>query len=304
MARRRKKNSGATTVIIIIVVAILIVAAVVFAWAYKNESGVHKDTGDDTALQDSVPDTEGNVNVVTGDTEPDTSDSSDTSDDTTGEPEPEEHIEISDITVNENFEFSNGGTVTLSIQAPKLVSETYGENADVFNLLIATEIENLKNKYAKDIATDDTSEFLGASNNNIEYSMSYEVKKSSDAVVSVLLSVHSYTGGAHGHTVYKAVNFDLNSAKSIDMQYVTGVPAEEYTPFLKSNILEKMRNSTDNMYFSTEDGVLDDCFDDTQFVITESGITVFFQEYDIAPFAAGAQMFDIPYNELIELSSY
>ena len=65
-----------------------------------------------------------------------------------------------------------------------------------------------------------------------------------------------------------------------------------------------MRNSTDNMYFSTEDGVLDDCFDDTQFVITESGITVFFQEYDIAPFAAGAQMFDIPYNELIELSSY
>lgn len=301
MARRRKKNSGATTVIIIIVVAILIVAAVVFAWAYKNESGVHKDTGDDTALQDSVPDTEGNVNVVTGDTEPDTSDSSDTSDDITGEPEPEEHIEISDIVSNDSAELSNKAKATISITAPKLTSTTYAENAEVFNELISTEIESFKNEFAQTIATALPEDLPSA---DYEYQMSYKIHKSSEGVVSVMLTKYSFTGGVHGGTVYKAINFDLNSGMRIDMQYVTGVPAEEYTPFLKSNILEKMRNNTDNMYFSTEDGVLDDCFDDTQFVITESGITVFFQEYDIAPFAAGAQMFDIPYNELIELSSY
>jgi len=307
MTKRKKKGSGATAAIVIIVIAVLIAAAVVFALAFRNETNSPSDPDDTAGTSDVVVndsnDTAGNENsanvVGTADSQ-----TTDTTDEVTEDVTPDEHIEITDITVNENFKYSNGGTVSLSIQAPKLVSETYGENADVFNSLISTEVENLKNEYAKAIATDDTSESAGENVSDLEYTMSYEVKKSSDAVVSVLLSIYSYTGGPHGATVYKAVNFDMNSAMSIDMQYVTGVPAEEYTSFIKANILEKMKKEADGTYFSTEDGALDGVFNDKQFFITESGITVFFQEYDIAPYSMGLQMFEIPYNELIELSSY
>ena len=307
MARRKKKGSGATVAIVIIVVAVLIAAVVVFALASRNEA--NSSSSDDTAgagevITNNTNDTNNNENEnaanVVGTTDSQTTDTAEIVEDDV----PEEHIEITDITVNEKHTFSNGGTVTLSIQAPKLVSETYGENADVFNSIIATEIESLKNIYAKEIATDDTSDFLGESNNRFSYSMTYEVKKSSDAVVSVLLSTHTYTGGAHGHSVYKAVNFDLNSAMSIDMQYVTGVPADDYVPFIMEYILEKMKKEPEGTYFSTEDDVLDSVFDEKQFFITESGITVFFQEYDIAAYSSGVQLFEIPYNELIKLSSY
>ena len=307
MARRKNKGSGATIAIVIIVVAVLIAAVVVFALASRNEANQPSNPDDTAGTSDAVvndsSDTTGNENAanVVGTAD---SQTTDTADEIVEDDVPEEHIEITDITVNENFKYSNGGTVTLSIQAPKLVSETYGENADVFNSLIATEVENLKNKYAKDIAADDTSEFLGESNNNIEYAMTYEVKKSSDAVVSVLLSIFSYTGGAHGHTVYKAVNFDLNSATSIDMQYVTGVPSEEYLPFIREYIINKMKNEPDDTYFSTDDDAISDSSIQEQFYITESGITVFFQEYEIASYASGIQKFEIPYNELIKLSTY
>lgn len=308
MSRRKKNGSGATVAIVIIVVAVLIAAVVVFALASRNEA--NSSSSDDTAgagevITNNTNDTNNNENenaanvVGTADSQ-----TTDTADEIVEDDVPEEHIEITDITVNEKHTFSNGGTVTLSIQAPKLVSETYGENADVFNSIIATEIESLKNIYAKEIATDDTSDFLGESNNRFSYSMTYEVKKSSDAVVSVLLSTHTYTGGAHGHSVYKAVNFDLNSAMSIDMQYVTGVPADDYVPFIMEYILEKMKKEPEGTYFSTEDDVLDSVFDEKQFFITESGITVFFQEYDIAAYSSGVQLFEIPYNDLIKLSSY
>lgn len=306
MARKKKKGSAATVAIVIIVIAVLIAAVVVFALASRNEVNLQANS-DDTAGADDVitndtNDTTGNDNsanvVGTADAQ-----TSDTTDEITDDVTPEEHIEISDITANESFKYPNGGTVTLSIQAPKLVSETYGENADVFNSLIATEIESVKNEYAKAIAEEHSDDEL-ESDKNREFTLTYEVKKSSDGVVSVLLSYHTYLGGAHGNTFYKAVNFDLNSAMSVDMQYVTGAPSEEYLPFIRNYIINKMKNEPEETYFSTEEDVITDRSIQEQFFITESGVTVFFQEYEIASFAAGVQMFEIPYNELIKLSSY
>jgi len=296
-AKRRKKSSASTVIIVIIVIAVLIAAAVVFAIAYKNEAG-NDSNSDDTGV---------NINEVANTSDDTTTlpivTTEDTSDEVTTEPEPAEHIEISDLVSNDSADLTNGNKATFSVTAPKLTSDTYGENADKFNEIITTEIEAFKNEFAKAVADgglpEDASPDL-----NIEFELTYEVYKSSEGVVSILLKKYIYLAGVHGNTIYKAVNFDLNSAQSVNMQYVVGAPEEEYTPFIKNIILSQMRNDPENPYFSTEDGVLDDTFDDTQFVITETGITVFFQEYDIAPYAAGYQTFEIPYNELIELSSY
>lgn len=293
-ARRKKKSSVSTVLIVIIVLAILVAAAVVFAIAYKNEVS---DLPDDTeALTDQADTSDDTTNspVVTTD---------DTSDTVTAEPEPAEHIEISDITSKDSADLANGNKALFSVTAPKVVSETYGENADKFNEIISTEIESFKNDFAKEVAEGGLPEDA-ASTLDIEFEMTYDVYKSSEGVVSVLLKKYIHLGGVHGNTIYKAVNFDLNSAQSVDMQYVVGAPKEEYTPFIKDIILTQMRNDPEQPYFSIEDGALDETFDDTQFLISESGIIVFFQEYDIAPFVAGYRSFEIPYNELIKLSSY
>ena len=302
MARRKKKNSGATAAIVIIVVAVLIAAVVVFALALRNE--VNTSGSDDTAginevIENTSNDTAGNENsanvVGTADSQ-----TTDTTDEVTEEPAPEEHIEITDITVNDSADLPGGGKAKISITAPKVKSTTYAENTELFNEIITTEIESFKNEFAQAITAHSAE---GDAEVNYHFEMTYELKKASDGVVSVMLIKYSHLGGAHGGNAYKSVNFDLNSGMRVDLQYVTGVPSDEYAPFIKENILNKMKQNPDN-YYSVDDDVLDDCFDDSQFLVTESGIIVFFQEYDIAPYAAGLQTFEIPYNELIELSSY
>jgi len=149
MTKRKKKGSGATAAIVIIVIAVLIAAAVVFALAFRNETNSPSDPDDTAGTSDVVVndsnDTAGNENsanvVGTADSQ-----TTDTTDEVTEDVTPDEHIEITDITVNENFKYSNGGTVSLSIQAPKLVSETYGENgfaspAELLEWLIANQPE-------------------------------------------------------------------------------------------------------------------------------------------------------------------
>lgn len=291
MARKKKKNTGATVVIVVIVLAVLVVAALIFAWAYKNESEINGNSDDTGVIMDDIGD-------LSDDTSADSTflTTENTDEDTTIEAEPEENIEISDLQSGDSVELSSGITANISITAPKLTSTTYGETADKFNELITTEIESFKNEFAQVMADPDLS--LG----ELEYKMTYEIYKASEGVVSILLTKIYFTGGAHEGIVYKAVNFDLNSGGSVNMQYVTGVPASEYTPFIKAKVLEQMRAA--QTYTSTEDDALDSVFKDDQFLITESGIIVFFQIYDIAPYSEGIQKFEIPYNELIELSSY
>ena len=124
-----------------------------------------------------------------------------------------------------------------------------------------------------------------------EYSDTYEVsekvnvRRSDTCALSLLLDGYSDFGGAHGSPYVTGAVFDTQTGEKLALSDV--VTDVKQLPALTQEQLEKS-GQADYLY---EDLDLQDFFDkhlDTiQWVLDYNGITIYFNPYDIAPFAAG-----------------
>ena len=305
-----KKTDNKTTVIITLIAACVLIAAVilVFIWA-KNSGGDKPDDGssaDDSSTaevnsDESVPASDSVVDTVLPPESREVTLPAES--DTETELPPETVPVYESVTVEHSYseatgEMPDGFTATLEIDAPKIRSDRYGENVDLFNTLIATEVEQLKDRYALVLAAPEEN---GGS--DISFKMGYEVTKNDSGIISVLLKTENYLGGAHDEIIYKSVNFELNGGKTITLGDILTVDKETYTAFIKDFVLGKMREEPDK-YYSTDDAAFDENFVESQFYITSNGITVFFEQYTISPGSEYPPTFEITYADMSSLLAY
>lgn len=132
-----------------------------------------------------------------------------------------------------------------------------------------------------------------------DYQTDYEVKYNTYPKLSVLTSNYIYSGGAHGNTTVESFNFDLEKGKRI---YLTSIlTEEEQLKAVQHYVWEYAIERPDVFYpdLKKEDIQLSD---NTAFYFTDNGITLVFQQYEIAPYVSGNQEITIPqeiYNEKI-----
>lgn len=131
-----------------------------------------------------------------------------------------------------------------------------------------------------------------------------------DHLVSVSADYYSYTGGAHPNTVCLGWNFDLASGAFFDVSIL----AEDSASFLtevQEEIIRQARavaaengQKPEEFFWAEYESIIAGwsnyavSFDDT-------GMTVAFSPYELACYAAGPQVFHLPYDWLRpRLSSY
>jgi len=105
---------------------------------------------------------------------------------------------------------------------------------------------------------------------------------------SVLLTSWSYTGGAHGNTLLYSYCFDPFTQKFLTASEASGIPLSQIAlrtrmeltgnPDLKDYI-------TDDEWFMEGSAPTDENY--RTFVMSDKGITVFFEPYQVAPYAVG-----------------
>ena len=117
------------------------------------------------------------------------------------------------------------------------------------------------------------------------------------SLLSVLEGDYAYLGGAHPDYGLRAWNFDLSSGTFVGLMTLTDRPEE-----LRKTIAYEV----DAQIFASEirEGYYDDWYDrllakeDFEVFFGAESMTVFFQEYDLAPHAVGVPMFEIPYGSI------
>ena len=123
-------------------------------------------------------------------------------------------------------------------------------------------------------------------------------------LLSVLEGDYAYLGGAHPDYGLSAWNFDLNNGIFIDLMSLTDRPEE-----LRETIVYEVASQI----FASEyrEGFYDNWYDillekeSFEVYFSPEDLTVFFQEYDIAPHAVGVPIFEIPYSSISRfLNSY
>lgn len=206
-----------------------------------------------------------------------------------------EPVVVSGITVEDEIfsdmtEFDSGATAEIFVTAPKIKADEYGENVDLFNQLIDINIDTVKNEYLYDVAVGEGAE--GA--NSSSRTLSYEIYCAEDGRISLLLRIISQSGSTNPATGYKAINFDLNEGRVLNLADITN---GDKIDLVRAEIIEQMRSDGDK-YYSTEETALDNIDFSNSFLFNGEKLYIYFEEYVIAPRSAGMQMFEIDLNKI------
>lgn len=130
-----------------------------------------------------------------------------------------------------------------------------------------------------------------------------EIVYDGSAFLSIKRDLEMYTGGAHGSHIVSCENFRKSDGSLVGLGEL--FRAADYKEALLRRIASwVLQNGFGGDYYENWEEMLDTNFDESSFCIGREALTVFYQEYDIAPYAAGAQYFPVSYadisNELSE----
>ena len=120
----------------------------------------------------------------------------------------------------------------------------------------------------------------------------YELKNNDKGVLGVVLINYSFAGGAHGNTIAKALNFDIETG------HVYTLP-ELFKP--NSNYVKKISDIIKVQIKARDIPTLGDFTEinpNQDFYIADRSLVIFFQLYEIAPYYVGIPYFPISIYEL------
>ncbi|MGE5422614.1 MAG: DUF3298 and DUF4163 domain-containing protein [Ignavibacteriales bacterium] len=120
----------------------------------------------------------------------------------------------------------------------------------------------------------------------------YKVSYNKNDLLSVTATIYQYTGGAHGTTEQVSYNVDLQTGQLLTLKDLFKTNTNYINPInqeIEKQIAAKPEEffTEDNMGFKTIQAK-------QPFYLTDGGIVVYFQLYEIAPYAAGIKEFKIP----------
>lgn len=113
--------------------------------------------------------------------------------------------------------------------------------------------------------------------------------------LSLVVTYYQYTGGAHG--IYNEVpyNYNLNTGERLQLKDIFK-EGYDYKSIINKEILSEISKHPDNYFKDAFKGIKEN----QEFYLTKEGIVIYFQVYEIAPYAAGNPEFLIPYSKVSE----
>ena len=129
------------------------------------------------------------------------------------------------------------------------------------------------------------------------YQVSYEKPIITDKYISVLFTRYIFSGGAHGETQLITFTYDKENDKLLSITEAAGKSLEEIAGIckltLKNEIQYEASSSVDrNSMIDAGTIALPKNFAD--FTFDGKVVTVYFEQYQVAPYAAGIQKVEIP----------
>ncbi len=129
-----------------------------------------------------------------------------------------------------------------------------------------------------------------------EFSISYLSKD----YISIIHTSYVFTGGAHPNMFLRSETFDLYTGKRVFLtDFIKGTKEQaldKIYQFIEEQI-KQTKGSESFVYYDTYENDIREYFAEEDFVLQKDSMMVFYQQYAIAPYATGFQMFEIPYQQ-------
>jgi hypothetical protein len=119
----------------------------------------------------------------------------------------------------------------------------------------------------------------------------------SDKIVSIEMEEYSFTGGAHPNYNTTLFNFDLISGETIRLEdYIVD---QEKLKAIASEKFRKVREIKKGQSFESAGFLFGESFTlPSNFALTEEGLYLFYNPYEVGAYVLGPTAFTIPYEEI------
>ena len=140
-----------------------------------------------------------------------------------------------------------------------------------------------------------------------EFSGGYEVELADGPLVSLVLALHAYTGGAHGNTSFAPRTFDLETGRALtlgDMIQTTPAALGALRDAVETALVTEMASRYGDTEAQAREMLwLDDLTAsaetfDGRLTIGADSLQVHFAPYAVAPYAAGTFRIPVAYGDL------
>lgn len=130
-----------------------------------------------------------------------------------------------------------------------------------------------------------------------EIILDYKVTYQNYSVVSLYTDEYIFSGGAHGNTKREAQNWNLQTGRQIILKELFPNNPYYIIDILKeiNNQIAKQIEAGENQYFDNYCGLVQENFRFENFYMVKEGVTIFFNQYEIAPYSSGIPTFKINY---------
>lgn len=128
----------------------------------------------------------------------------------------------------------------------------------------------------------------------------YNVTYNKNCALSLYFDRYEYTGGAHGTTRRTSDTWNIANSTLVGLKDLFLIPNDIYS-FVTNSIvkqIDKIKSSDSEAfpYFENYEALVRDNFNYKNFYLSNKGIVIYFQLYEIAPYASGIPEFILPYG--------
>ena len=126
----------------------------------------------------------------------------------------------------------------------------------------------------------------------------YVVTLNQNCILSLYFDQYEYAGGAHGLTLRYSDTWDLNKCRRMELGDLFP-QRSNYKEYLIQTINKQIADEIakgNGMFFEDYERLVRENLKTNNFYLSKEGVVIYFQQYDIAPYASGIPTFVIPYG--------
>lgn len=129
-----------------------------------------------------------------------------------------------------------------------------------------------------------------------EFIVNYQITYNRECITSLYLEQYTYMGGAHGTTFRKSNTWDFATGCQIKLEnfYPSDTTFPEAILKSISGQIRERQKETPSSYFDNYAVLLRDSFQLDQYYLKPNSLVIYYQQYDIAPYASGIPEFFLP----------
>lgn len=188
----------------------------------------------------------------------------------------------------------SGKNYSIDIKYPYLGAVSNGQvNIDLNNF-----INNIVTGFKNRVSAEDA--WTGENT----FKLYYEPYEVNDKYVSLRIDTLEYNGGAHGFMATNVFNYDLQNNKIISLDDVFD-SSKDYLNKISNKSIEYLLKINEKDNFSEKEWIEEGAKADKNiysiFIFNNYAITFYFDQYQVAPYAAGRQQVILPFSAIKDI---